>query len=82
MLILLEEHLKTLIQGFYERNEGFTLRTEIISPEGLDLVGWGVFIKAGNLDARLRYVYKDRSKALAKISDLLPNRQTIIITTA
>ena len=45
MIILIEEHFKTLLEGLYERKEGFTLSLIKIAPEGLNCVGWGVFIQ-------------------------------------
>lgn len=81
MIIMLEEHVKTLINGFIERDEGFMLTIDKTAPEGLNLVGYGVYITSEHVQARLRYVYKDRNKALAKVHELLPENQKIIITT-
>lgn len=76
---VIEEHAKTLIAGFLERGEGFTLSVRLISPEGLNLVGYGIFISSGDLTVRLRYVYKERSKALAKLDALVPARLSVSI---
>lgn len=70
---IIESHAKTLLAGFIERKETFTINLLQTAPEGLDVVGWGIFIKSDNLHARLRYIYKDRAKALAKLDSLLPN---------
>lgn len=81
MIILIEEHFKTLLEGLYERKEGFTLSLIKIAPEGLNCVGWGVFIQTEHTTARLKYVYQDRAKALAKLDSLLPQSSIIHITT-
>ena len=76
---IIEEHAKTLIAGFLEREEGFTITIRLISPESLDFVGYGVFITSGDLKVRLRYVYQDRAKALAKLDTLIPPRQSVSV---
>ena len=81
MIILLEEHFKTLLDGLYEKKEEYTLSLIKIAPDGLNCVGWGVFIKTEHTTARLRYIYQDRAKALAKLDSLLPTSSIIHITT-
>jgi|LSQX01.1.fsa_nt_gb hypothetical protein len=74
---MLEEHFKLLIDGLIERNEHFSIFIKKTAPEDLNIVGFAIFIQTNHVIARLRYVYKERSKALAKIDSLLPDNISI-----
>lgn len=82
MIILLEEHFKTLIDGLHERNDRYTLFLHKTAPEGLNYVGWAICVQTEHTIARLKYIYPDRAKAFAKLDALLPDTPaTILIKT-
>lgn len=74
---MIEEHLKLFITGLIERNDNFRIFIKKIAPEDLEIVGFGIFVETNSLRVRLRYVYKTRAKALAKLDDLLPTNTSI-----
>lgn len=76
-LVFIEDHFKLFVQGCVKRNDDFQIIIKKIAPDDLNIVGFAIFIQTNHVIARLRYVYKERSKALAKIDSLLPDNVSI-----
>lgn len=78
-LVFIEDHFRRFVDGLVERNDPFSFHIKKVAPDNLDVVGYGIFVQTNHLTARLRYIYKDRAKALAKLDELIPEQSSIVL---
>jgi|LSQX01.3.fsa_nt_gb acyl transferase domain-containing protein len=78
-LEFIEEHFRLFLISQTEQKKKYTIEIKRVAPDNLSVVGYGIFIHTEHMTARLRYIYKDRAKALAKLDELIPEQSSIVL---